>query len=66
MVRNTDVEVKYSLKVNLVSSIIKIIDALEKTSSWKRIKRIMGVIMKYKQTLLNLAKIQKANTVVQL
>ena len=66
MVRNTDAEVKYSLKVNLVSSIIKIIDALEKTSSWKRIKRIMGVIMKYKQTLLNLAKIQKANTVVQL
>ena len=48
MVRNTDAEVKYSLKVNLVSSIIKIIDALEKTSSWKRIKRIMGVIMKYK------------------
>ena len=62
IVSDTDVEVKYSLKVNLVSSSINIIDASEKTSSWKKIKGIMTVIMKYKETLLNLAKKGKANT----
>ena len=62
IVSDTDVEVKYSLKVNMVSYRIDIIDALEKISSWKRIKRIMAVIMKYRETLLNLAKKQKANT----
>ena len=63
MVSDTDVEVKYSLKVNLASPSVNIINALEKITSWKKIKRIMAVIMKYKETLLNLAKKRKANTV---
>ena len=56
MVSDTVVEVKYSFKVNLVSSSVNLINALEKTSSWKKIKRIMAVIMRYKETSLNLAK----------
>ena len=62
MVSDTDVEVKYSLKVNLTLSSVNMINSLKKTSSWKRVKRIMVVIMKYKETWLNLAKKQKANT----
>ena len=62
MVSDMDVEVKYSLKVNLASSSVNIINALEEISSWKKIKRIMAVIMKYKETLLNLAKKRKTNT----
>ena len=62
MVSDTDVKVKYYLKVNLVSSSIKIIDALEKASLWKKIKGIMTVIMKQKETLLDLAKKRKAST----
>ena len=62
MVGDTDVEVKHALKVNLASSSVNIINALEKISSWKKIKRIMAVIMKYEETLLNLAKKRKANT----
>ena len=56
IVSDTDAEVKYSLKINLVSFSTDIIDALEKISSWKKIKRIMAVIMKYRETWLNLAK----------
>ena len=62
MVSDTDVEVKYSLKVNLTLSSVNMINSLKKTSSWKRVQRIMVVIMKYKETWLNLAKKQKANT----
>ena len=62
MVSDADVEVKYSLKVNLTLSSVNMINSLKKTSSWKRVKRIMVVIMKYKETWLNLAKKQKANT----
>ena len=62
MVSDTDVEVKYSLKVNLTSSKVNTINSLEKISSWKRIKRIMAVIMKYKETWLSLAKKRKSNT----
>ena len=58
----TDVEVKYSLKVNLLSLSVNIINASEKTSSWKKNQRIMVGIMKYKEALWNLAKKQKANT----
>ena len=47
MVSDKDFKVKSSLKVNLVSSSVNIISALEKTSSWKKIERIMAVIMKY-------------------
>ena len=59
MVSDTDAGVKYSLKVNLTSRSLNIISALEKTSSWKKIKRIIAVIMKHKETWLNLAKKQK-------
>ena len=38
MVSDTDVEVKYSFKVNLVLSSVNLLNALEKTSSWKRLK----------------------------
>ena len=62
MVSDTYVEVKYSLKVNLASPSVNIINSLEKRSSWKKIKRIMAVIMKYKETWLNLAKKWRANT----
>ena len=62
MASDTDAEVKYSVKVNLVSSSVNIINVFEKISSWKKIKRIMAVIMKYKETLLNLAKKRKAKT----
>ena len=62
MVSDTVVEVKYSFKVNLVSSSVNLINTLEKTSSWKKIKRIMAVIMRYKETLLNLSKKRIANT----
>ena len=62
MVSDTDAGVKYSLKVNLTSRSLNIISALEKTSSWKKIKRIIAVIMKHKETWLNLAKKQKAIT----
>ena len=63
MINDTDVEVKYSLKINLVLSSLNIINALEKTSSWEKTKRIiMAVIMKYKETLLNLAEERKENT----
>ena len=61
MVSDTDAEVKYSLKVNITYYSVNIINALEKTSSWNNIKRIMAVIMKYKETWLNLAKKQKVN-----
>ena len=50
-----------TFKVNLVSSNVNLINALVKTSSWKKIKRIMAVIMRYKEILLNLAKKQIAN-----
>ena len=62
MVSYKDVEVKYSLKINLASSSVNIINSLEKASSWKRVKRIMAFIIKYKETWLNLAKKRKANT----
>ena len=62
MVSDKDAEVKYSLKVNLRSRSVNIINALEKISSWKKIKRIMAVIMEYKVTWFNLAKKQKAIT----
>ena len=62
MLSDTDVEVKYSLKVNLTSPSVNIINSLEKRSSWKKVKRIMAVIMKYKETWLNLAKKWKVNT----
>ena len=62
MVSDTDAEVKYSLKVNLRSRSVNIINALEKISSWKKIKRIMAVIMEYKETWFILAKKQKAIT----
>ena len=63
MINDTDVEVKYSLKINLVLSSLNIINALEKTSSWEKTKRIiMAVIMKYKETLLNLPEERKENT----
>ena len=62
MISDTDVEVKYSLKFNLTSSSVNIINSLKKISSCKRIKKIMAVIMKYKETWLNLAKKRKANT----
>ena len=62
MVSDTVVEVKYSFKVNLVSSSVNLINTLEKTSSWKKIKRIMAVIMRYKETLLNLSKKRIPNT----
>ena len=61
MVSDTDVEVKCSLKVNLVSSRVNIIDPLGKTSLWKKIKRIIADIMKYKEKLLNPAKKREAN-----
>ena len=47
MVNDTDTEVKYSLKVNLTSSSVNIINALE---------------MKHKETWLNLTKKQKKIT----
>ena len=62
MVSDTDVEVKYSLRVNLTSSSVNIINSLEKTSSSKMIKWLMSVIIKYKETWLNLPKKWKANT----
>ena len=62
MVSDTDAEVKYSLKVNLRSRSVNVINALEKTSSWKKIKRIMAVTMEYKEKWFNLAKKQKAIT----
>ena len=61
MVSDKDAEVKYSLKVNLRSRSVNI-NALEKTSSWKKIKRIMAVITEYKETWFILAKKQKAIT----
>ena len=60
MFSDTDVEVKCSLKVSLVSSSVNM-NALEKTSSWKNIKRITAVIMKCNQALLYLAKKWQAN-----
>ena len=62
MVSDTDAEVKYSLKVNLTSRSVNIINALEKSLHKKKIKRILAVIMKYKETWMNLAKKQKAIT----
>ena len=50
-----------TFKVNLVSSSVNLINVLEKTSSWKKIERIMAIIMRYKETLLNLAKKRIAN-----
>ena len=66
MISDTDVEVKYSFKVNLVSFSVNIIDALEKTFSWKKTKRIMEAILKYKGTLLNLERKGKQTQMVQL
>ena len=47
---------------NEVNNVTNLINALEKTSSWKKIKRIMAVIMRYKETLFNLSKKRIANT----
>ena len=62
MVSDKDAEAKYSLKVNLTSSSVNIINSLEKTSSRKRVKRIMTFIIKYKETWLNLANKRKSKT----
>ena len=62
MVSDTDFEMKYSFKVNLVSSSVNFINALEKTSLCKKIKKIMAVIMRYKEILLNHAKRRIANS----
>ena len=74
-ISDTDPEVKYSLQVNLVLTCNSSLDILEKKSTWKKIRKVIAVMMKFKEKItkavsqsndpkqmINLNMIQKSET----
>ena len=61
-----DPEVKHSLKTNLSSSRTTTLDRLERISSWLKMKRVVAIMFRFKDMLLDIIKSDKINTTEQL
>ena len=60
-----DPEVKHSLKTNLTSSRTTTLDRLERISSWSKMKRVVAIMFRFKDMLLDIIKPNKINTAGQ-
>ena len=61
-----DPEVKHTFNINLTSSRTTTLDRLERISSWSKTKRVVPIILRFKDVLLDITKSNKINTTGQL
>ena len=61
-----DPEVKHTLNINLTSSRTTTLDRLERISSWSKMKRVVAIMLRFKDVLLDIIKSNKINTTGQL
>ena len=61
-----DPEVKHTLNTNLTSSRTATLERLERISSWSKIKRVVAIMLRFKDVLLDIIKSNKINTTGQL
>ena len=54
---------KHSLKTNLISSRTTTLDRLEGVSSWSKMKRVVEIMFRFKDMMLDITKSSKINTI---